>query len=116
MADIDQIQQVFINLIINASEAMTDGGKLEIETKQDSGGDYIIVIFKDSGPGMPDNVIAKIFDPFFTTKEQGTGLGLSISHGIIERHGGKILLDSKPGKGTTFTISLPVNFEDEGDD
>jgi len=116
MADIDQIQQVFINLIINASEAMTEGGKLEIETKRDSGGDYIIVTFKDNGPGMPDNVIAKIFDPFFTTKEQGTGLGLSISHGIIERHGGKILLDSKPGKGTIFTISLPVNFEDEGDD
>lgn len=116
MADIDQIQQVFINLIINASEAMTDGGKLEIVTKQDPGGDFIVVAFKDNGPGMPENVIAKIFDPFFTTKEQGTGLGLSISHGIIERHGGKILLDSKPGEGTTFTIYLPVNFDDEGDD
>jgi two-component system NtrC family sensor kinase len=116
MADIDQIQQVFINLIINASEAMTEGGKLEIETKQDSSHDYIIITFKDNGPGVPDNIIAKIFDPFFTTKEQGTGLGLSISHGIIERHGGKILLDSKQGEGTVFTIYLPINFDDEGDD
>jgi two-component system NtrC family sensor kinase len=116
MADIDQIQQVFINLIINASEAMTKGGKLEIETKQDSSGDYIVVTFKDNGPGIPEHARAKIFDPFFTTKEQGTGLGLSISHGIIERHGGKILLDSKPGEGTTFTIFIPINYDDEGDD
>ena len=95
---------------------MTNGGRLEIETKQNESGNKIMVIFKDNGPGIHDNVRAKIFDPFFTTKEHGTGLGLSISFGIIERHGGKILLDSKPGEGTTFIILLPINFDDEGDD
>lgn len=115
LADLDQVQQVFINLIINASEAMTKGGNLEIETKPDNTGNYIIVIFKDNGPGIPEHMKAKIFDPFFTTKEQGTGLGLSISYGIIERHGGKINLETKPGEGTTFTIFLPVDQEDEGD-
>lgn len=115
LADLDQIQQVFINLIINASEAMTKGGNLEIETKLDNSGDYISVKFKDNGPGIPEHMKARIFDPFFTTKEQGTGLGLSISYGIIERHGGKINLETKPGEGTTFTIFLPINMEDEGD-
>ena len=117
MADLDQIQQVFINLIINASEAMTKGGKLDIESKLDKSGDYIKIIFKDNGPGIPNHLKARIFDPFFTTKEQGTGLGLSISYGIIERHGGKINLDTKSGEGTTFTIYLPVNAaDDEGED
>jgi two-component system NtrC family sensor kinase len=116
MADLDQIQQVFINLIINASEAMTKGGKLDIDSKLDKTGEYIEVIFKDNGPGIPNHIKARIFDPFFTTKEQGTGLGLSISYGIIERHGGKINLDTKPGEGTTFTIFLPIKAEEEGED
>ncbi len=116
MADLDQIQQVFINLIINASEAMTKGGKLEIDSKFDKSGEYVEVIFKDNGPGIPNHVKARIFDPFFTTKEQGTGLGLSISYGIIERHGGKINLETKQGEGTTFTIFLPVKAEEEGED
>ncbi len=116
MADLDQIQQVFINLIINASEAMTKGGCLDIESKLDKSGEYLEVIFKDNGPGIPDHIKARIFDPFFTTKEQGTGLGLSISYGIIERHGGKINLETKSGEGTTFTIFLPVNFDEEGEE
>jgi two-component system, NtrC family, sensor kinase len=116
MADLDQIQQVFINLIINASEAMVKGGKLNIESKLDKSCEFIEIIFKDNGPGIPNHIKAKIFDPFFTTKEQGTGLGLSISYGIIERHGGKINLDTKPGEGTTFTIYLPVNEEEENED
>jgi two-component system NtrC family sensor kinase len=116
MADLDQIQQVFINLIINASEAMTKGGKLDIDSKLDKSGEYIEVIFKDNGPGIPNHIKARIFDPFFTTKEQGTGLGLSISYGIIERHGGKINLETKQGEGTTFTIFLPVKAEEEGED
>ncbi len=116
MADLDQIQQVFINLIINASEAMTKGGKLDVESKLDKSGEYIEVIFKDNGPGIPNHIKARIFDPFFTTKEQGTGLGLSISYGIIERHGGKINLETKQGEGTTFTIYLPIKAEEEGED
>ncbi len=116
MADLDQIQQVFINLIINASEAMTKGGKLDIESKLDKSGEYIEITFKDDGPGIPNHTKARIFDPFFTTKEQGTGLGLSISYGIVERHGGKINLDTKPGEGTIFTIYLPINSDEEGED
>jgi two-component system NtrC family sensor kinase len=116
MADLDQIQQVFVNLIINASEAMTKGGNLCIESRLDKNNEFIEVVFKDNGPGIPDHIKGKIFDPFFTTKEQGTGLGLSISYGIIERHGGKITLDSKPGEDTTFTVFLPVSSEDGGDD
>jgi two-component system NtrC family sensor kinase len=116
MADLDQIQQVFINLILNASDAMADGGKLMIDTNLTQNKDYIEVKFTDTGVGIPDEVKAKIFDPFFTTKGHGTGLGLSISYGIIERHGGKISVDSKPGKGTIFTIHLPVQNIEEGDD
>lgn len=116
MADMDQIQQVFINLIINASEAMSKGGTLYIETKLSQNNDYIEVKFKDSGPGIPEENKHKIFDPFFTTKEQGTGLGLSISYGIIERHGGTINFDSKLGEGTTFKIHLPVKPDTDGED
>ena len=115
LVDMDQIQQVFINLVLNASEAMTNGGQLTIETGLSSNEDYIEVKFIDTGCGISDADKVKIFDPFFTTKGHGTGLGLSISYGIIERHGGKIILDSKPGSGTTFTIFLPVNAE-EGED
>jgi two-component system, NtrC family, sensor kinase len=109
MADKDQIQQVFINIIINASEAMSKGGNLTITTSLSSTGEVILVTFKDSGPGIPEEIKEKIFDPFFTTKEQGTGLGLSISYGIIEQHGGDINLESSTDQGTTFTIQLPIH-------
>lgn len=109
MADRDQIQQVFINIIINASEAMSKGGLLSISTALLLTNNSIIITFKDNGPGIPENICEKIFDPFFTTKEQGTGLGLSISYGIIEQHGGDINVESSLGQGTTFTIQLPIN-------
>lgn len=109
MADPDQVQQVFINIILNASEAMTRGGDLSIESKLNTNSDSLVVTFKDTGPGIPEHIREKIFDPFFTTKEQGTGLGLSISYGIIEQHGGTINLESEIGNGTCFTIQLPVN-------
>jgi two-component system NtrC family sensor kinase len=115
MADLDQIQQVFINLVLNASEAMSNGGQLYIESKLAANNDYIEIKFKDTGCGISDLDKAKIFDPFFTTKGHGTGLGLSISYGIVERHGGKIIVDSIQGSGTIFTIFLPVN-PDEGED
>ncbi|MFC2093446.1 cache domain-containing protein [Bacteroidota bacterium] len=108
MADTDQIQQVFINLILNASEAMSEGGKLTIESKTGKNGDFIDIKFTDNGYGISEDDKQKIFDPFFTTKESGTGLGLSISYGIIERHGGTINVDSKVGVGTVFTVHLPV--------
>lgn len=108
MADPDQVQQVFINIILNASEAMTRGGDLTIESKMDTNRDSLAITFKDSGPGIPEHIRDNIFDPFFTTKEHGTGLGLSISYGIIEQHGGTINVDSITGSGTTFTIYLPI--------
>ncbi len=109
MIDPDQVQQVFINIILNASEAMTRGGELTIDSKMDSNGNSIVVSIKDTGPGIPEHLHEKIFDPFFTTKEQGTGLGLSISYGIIEQHGGTINLETEIAKGTTFTIQLPID-------
>lgn len=108
MADPDQIQQVFINIIINAAEAMNKGGKLSIETKFIESHNSIWISFTDTGPGIPEHLLEKIFDPFFTTKETGTGLGLSISHGIIEQHGGTIDLESKINEGTKFIITLPT--------
>ncbi|MFI5144507.1 MAG: cache domain-containing protein [Ignavibacteria bacterium] len=115
LADMDQIQQVFINLILNASEAMQNGGQLVIDSKMSSNSDFIEIKFSDTGCGISDQDKARIFDPFFTTKGHGTGLGLSISYGIIERHGGKIIVDSTPGSGTVFTIFLPVDFEENED-
>ncbi len=108
LVDPDQIQQVFINIILNAAEAMTKGGCLKIESGLTPDGGSIVVTFADTGPGIPEEMREKIFDPFFTTKEHGTGLGLSISYGIIEQHGGEIRVESVPGKGSTFIIQLPV--------
>lgn len=115
LADMDQIQQVFINLILNASEAMQNGGQLTIESSIAKNEDFIEIQFSDTGCGIKEQDKAKIFDPFFTTKGHGTGLGLSISYGIIERHGGKIIMDSTPGSGTVFTIFLPVDYEEAED-
>jgi len=118
MADPNQLQQVFINIMLNAYQAMPDGGTLHITTKMV--GSELQVIFADTGTGIPPENVQNIFDPFFTTKEvgEGTGLGLSVSYGIIKAHGGDIEVESQVGKGTTFVIKLPLDkFEgDEGQD
>jgi len=111
MLDTNQIQQVLLNIIINAEQAMRgDGaeGRLTITTAAQHGA--IVASFTDSGPGMSSETLRRIFDPFFTTKDagEGTGLGLTISYGIIEDHGGRIWAESQPGSGTTFFIELPV--------
>jgi PAS domain S-box-containing protein len=111
MLDFQQIQEVFLNIILNAEQAMTEangGGKLTIKTKERKG--YIRTTFTDNGPGIPAKNLEKIFDPFFSTKGEkgGTGLGLSVCHGIISEHGGRIYARSKPGEGATFFIELPV--------
>jgi PAS domain S-box-containing protein len=111
IADPGQLQQVFLNLIVNAEHAMKkahDKGILTIQTK--SLGDSIRISVADDGPGMPDEVLKKLFQPFFTTKEpgEGTGLGLSLSLGIIQEHNGTIRAESKAGKGTTFIVELPA--------
>jgi two-component system, NtrC family, sensor kinase len=115
LTDPDQIQQVFINIILNAAEAMTQGGLLTIRSSLDAGTRLINLSFADTGPGIAEEQRERIFDPFFTTKEHGTGLGLSISYGIIEQHGGTISVESAVGKGTTFTIQLPVTTAEQED-
>lgn len=111
MADFHQLQQVFINIMVNAHQAMAErggGGKLTIRTRAD--GDQIRVEIKDSGPGIPEEVLPRLFDPFFTTKDvgQGTGLGLSICYGIIEEHRGRIYARNAADGGATFVVQLPV--------
>jgi len=112
LIDPNQIEQVFMNILINASQAMENGGELNIYTGGDARGQTLFVRISDTGCGIPEKSLAKIFDPFFTTKEnRGTGLGLSVSYGIIENHGGHIEVSSQEGKGTTFTIILPLKAE-----
>jgi PAS domain S-box-containing protein len=107
----DQLQQVFMNLLSNAAEAMeTTGGVLSIESKQLLNEDELQVTFKDTGSGIPEQNIPKLFEPFFTTKKKGkgVGLGLSVAYGIIQEHGGSIYVKSKVGQGTTFQVKLPL--------
>ncbi|HID64223.1 MAG TPA: response regulator [Anaerolineae bacterium] len=104
-----QLKQVFLNLVINAVEAMPQGGELCIETKSSEDGEGLSVAFTDTGVGLSEKEQENIFEPFFTTKATGTGLGLSVSYGIIERHGGRIEVQSELGKGATFTVHLPLN-------
>ena len=114
MMDSGQIQQVFTNIILNAAEAMDEGGELIVATRTADDGEFIEVEFTDTGCGIPRENLEKIFDPFFTTKEvgRGTGLGLAVSFGIIARHQGTIEVESDINKGTTFIVRLPFK---EGD-
>lgn len=116
----DQLQQVFMNLISNAAESMEDlqGGILKVSTQYSPESDHIFVIISDTGVGIRHENLSKLFEPFFTTKKsgKGVGLGLSVAYGIIEEHGGRIYVDSKPGSGSTFRILLPLNsFSDKKD-
>jgi two-component system, NtrC family, sensor kinase len=105
-----QLQQVFLNIINNAIDAIGKDGEITINTRPIKQNNQISIEVSDTGPGIPKEVLQKIFDPFFTTKEvgKGTGLGLSISYSIIEKLGGRIMVASEEGQGTTFTIYLPV--------
>ncbi len=105
----DQITQVFLNIVINAVEAMPSGGDLRLETMLSEDGDWVLVYFHDTGPGMSLEQIANLFEPFYTTKSDGTGLGLAVSYGIVERHGGTIEVPNRPGEGVTFVVKLPVH-------
>lgn len=110
MIDCDKIKQVFVNLIINACEAMEKGGTLTIETGTE--GNLIKISFKDTGAGMDEKQMKNLFNPYYTTKPRGTGLGLAISNGIVEMHGGHIEVLSKVNEGSEFIVALPVNNED----
>jgi len=107
-ADPAQLNQILVNLVVNALQAMPEGGKLSIQTLNH--GQWVSLIVKDTGTGMDEEVLGKIFTPFFTTKDvgQGTGLGLPVVHGIVTSHGGALHVESKVGQGTRFEIRLPV--------
>ncbi len=118
-ADANQISQVFNNIIINAVQAMPDGGILRIRAENVSSGDnphlegphqgYVRISFQDEGMGIPEENIGSIFDPFFSTKETGSGLGLASSYSIVKRHEGHIEVQSRPGEGTRFDVYLPAS-------
>jgi two-component system NtrC family sensor kinase len=113
--DANQIQQVVLVLMVNASEAMPKGGTLQVSTGLDADADQGYVRVKDTGSGIPEDVLPRIFDPFFTTKEDQnrTGLGLAVAHSIVEQHAGDIAVRSAPGEGTEFTVRLPVERQAE---
>jgi two-component system NtrC family sensor kinase len=106
--DGNQIQQVILVLLVNAAEAMPSGGRIEIHTACEAG--FVRIRVRDNGPGIPAEVLPKIFEPFFTTKEDQlrTGLGLAVAKSIVEQHGGEITVQSKPGEGTEFLVTLPA--------
>jgi two-component system NtrC family sensor kinase len=107
--DADQLRQVAINLILNAGSAMSGGGVLKIATRLEE--KHVVMIFSDSGCGIPEEQLGQIFEPFFTTKERGTGLGLAITRQLIEQHHGQISIESVLGKGTTVRVYLPLSEE-----
>jgi two-component system, NtrC family, sensor kinase len=110
MVDASRMEQVFLNIIFNALEAMAGSGTLTVQTRKTSVG--VEVDLSDTGPGMPEEILDKIFDPFYTTKDSteglGMGLGLAVSYGIVKKHNGDIQVTSSPESGTTFTIRLPL--------
>jgi len=130
-ADLNQFEQVVVNLVVNARDAISDRGKITLRTRNFPASecaelkemaivpaDYVLVEVEDTGHGIPPEVRAKIFEPFFTTKDvgKGTGLGLSMVYGIIKQTGGYVFCDSEPGQGATFRILLPRRQGDEADE
>jgi two-component system NtrC family sensor kinase len=110
LGDANTLQQVLLNLVTNAREAMASGGgEIRIETRvvAERPG-WMRVVIRDTGPGISPEELSKVFDPFYTTKRTGTGLGLSVSYGIIQDHHGTVDVQSVPGKGTTFILAFPV--------
>jgi signal transduction histidine kinase len=107
--DADQMKQVFLNILLNAIEAIEAHGKISITSREihKNGTQHVQVEVADTGTGIPKKIVEQIFDPFFTTKDKGSGLGLSITHQIVEDHHGTIEVESMPKKGTTFVITIP---------
>jgi len=125
-ADRRQLEQVIVNLVVNARDAMPDGGKISVQTRTEyldqemiwdrarlMPGNYVVIEVSDTGVGIPTDVVSKIFEPFYTTKNpgEGTGLGLSTAYGIVKQTGGYIFVDSEPGEGTLFSLYFPASSE-----
>lgn len=115
LADKARLQQAFINTIMNGIQAIQDQGTVTIRARRADADGFILVEIQDTGAGIPPEVLPGVFDPFFTTKEvgRGTGLGLSVTYGIVERHNGKIWIESEPGKGTKVVMQLPTTAQEE---
>jgi len=111
LIDPEQMKQAMLNLLLNAIQAMPEGGLLTLKGRNSEEGQWIHLSIQDSGMGISGEDIDKLFDPFFSTKEGGIGLGLSITHRIIDQHHGKIEVESSPGMGTLFTVWLPIHYE-----
>ncbi|HMM59733.1 MAG TPA: ATP-binding protein, partial [Candidatus Rifleibacterium sp.] len=109
--DSEKLKQVFLNLIFNGIQAMSNGGQISIRAHKQSESPWVTIEVQDTGAGMSPETVARVFEPFFTTRQRGTGLGLAIVKKIIDLHGGKIEVSSEPGKGTCFTIYLPQKQE-----
>src|ERR1039457_87513 len=107
-ADFGQLRQAFMNILLNACDAMPSGGTLTLAVHFFSGSRDVEISVADTGTGIAPELLSRIFDPFFTTKEKGTGLGLSVVYGIVEKHGGSMRVESRVGQGTTMTIRLPL--------
>jgi signal transduction histidine kinase len=114
MADPMQLQQVFLNLMFNAIEAMPDGGALAVKTSYDAVLNSIRIAIADTGKGIEQSALEQIFQPFFTTKSKGSGLGLAISRRLVEEHGGNIFVESTPTRGTVVNVSLQVLMDIKG--
>ena len=113
MIDPDRMNQVLLNLYLNAIESMDNGGELKVELSSNSETDGIDIKISDTGCGINPEDLTKIFDPYYTTKSSGTGLGLAIAHNIIEAIGGQIMVESHPDQGTSFRIIIPNPITDE---
>lgn len=116
LVDPAQLRQVFMNMALNAGQAMPEGGVLSVATGRVAGEETLFVRISDTGCGIRPERLSKVFDPFFSTREKGTGLGLSVSYGIVRRHGGEITVKSEAGQGTAFTILLPMRPAEEAGD
>ena len=112
VGDPQQLQQVFLNLLLNAADAVPDGGAITVRTVHDKEAKTVSVVLRDTGKGIPAELMEKIFQPFFTTKGKGTGLGLAVSKRIVEEHGGGIAVSNNVSGGATFAITLPVKAEE----
>jgi two-component system NtrC family sensor kinase len=111
LADADQMRQVVLNIILNAADAMPQGGRIRIHSSFEPKTKHVVLRISDTGPGIPAEIQNRMFEPFFTTKKTGTGLGLAIVYGIMERHKGSLKVESAPGRGTTMIVTLPTDIE-----